>query len=124
MRSVLAAVRAGDHLTVEEIAASAHERIGSISTQAVYDVLAALVRIGLVRRIELAGSLARFETGSRTTTITSSAAAATPWSNVDCAVGHAPCLEASSAFGYAIDEAEIIYWGLCPACRIDSCCEC
>ena len=62
MRSVLAAVRAGDHLTVEEIAASAHKRIGSISTQAVYDVLAALVRIGLVRRIEPAGSPARFET--------------------------------------------------------------
>ncbi|MGZ6268635.1 MAG: Fur family transcriptional regulator [Solirubrobacteraceae bacterium] len=120
MRSVLAAVRAGDHLTVEEIAASAHKRIGSISTQAVYDVLAALVRIGLVRRIEPAGSLARFETRVQDNHHHIICRCCDAVVDVDCAVGHAPCLEASSAFGYAIDEAEIIYWGLCPACRIDS----
>jgi Fe2+ or Zn2+ uptake regulation protein len=118
--AVLAAVRAGDHLTVEEIAASAHKRIGSISTQAVYDVLAALVRIGLVRRIEPAGSPARFETRVQDNHHHVICRSCDAVVDVDCAVGHAPCLEPSSAFGYAIDEAEIIYWGLCPACRIDS----
>jgi Fur family ferric uptake transcriptional regulator len=115
--AVLAAVRAGDHLTVEEIAASAHKRIGSISMQAVYDVLAALVRVGLVRRIEPAGSPARFETRVKDNhhhIICRSCGAVV---DVDCAVGDAPCLEPSSASGYVIDEAEIIYWGLCPACR-------
>ncbi len=115
--AVLAAVRAGDHLTVEEIAASAHKRIGSISMQAVYDVLAALVRVGLVRRIEPAGSPARFETRVKDNhhhIICRSCGAVV---DVDCAVGEAPCLEPSSASGYVIDEAEIIYWGLCPICR-------
>jgi Fe2+ or Zn2+ uptake regulation protein len=118
--AVLAAVRAGDHLTVEEIAASAHTRIGSISTQAVYDVLAALVRIRLVRRIEPAGSPARFETRVQDNHHHVICRSCDAVVDVDCAVGHAPCLEPFSAFGYAIDEAEIIYWGLCPGCRIDS----
>lgn len=85
--------------------------------QAVYDVLAALVRVGLVRRIEPAGSPARFETRVKDNhhhIICRSCGAVV---DVDCAVGDAPCLEPSSASGYVIDEAEIIYWGLCPACR-------
>jgi Fur family ferric uptake transcriptional regulator len=118
--AVLAAVRAGDHLTVEEIAASAHKRIGSISTQAVYDVLAALVRIGLVRRIEPAGSPARFETRVQDNHHHIICRSCNTMVDVDCALGHAPCLEPSFTSGYAIDEAEINYWGLCPACRTDS----
>jgi len=118
--AVLAVVRAGDHLTVEEIAASAHKRIGSISTQAVYDVLAALVRTGLVRRIEPAGSPARFETRVQDNHHHIICRSCDAVVDVDCALGHAPCLEPSFTSGYAIDEAEINYWGLCPACRTDS----
>jgi Fur family transcriptional regulator, stress-responsive regulator len=115
--AVLAAVRAGDHLAADDVAAAARERIGSISTQATYDVLAALVRVGLVRRIEPAGSPARFETrvaDNHHHIICRCCGVAV---DVDCAVSQAPCLEPPDAAGFVIDEAEVIFWGLCPDCR-------
>jgi Fe2+ or Zn2+ uptake regulation protein len=115
--AVLATVREGGHLAVEEIALVARRRLGAISTQAVYDVLHALTRAGLVRRIEPAGSPVRFESRVGDNHHHLICRACGTVLDVDCAVGRAPCLEPSSASGYAIDEAEIIYWGVCPACR-------
>lgn len=117
--AVLAAVREGDHLAVEDIAVAVRRRLGTVSTQALYDVLRALSRAGLVRRIEPAGSPGRFEGrvgDNHHHLVCRSCGAVT---DVDCAVGHAPCLEPVSAAGYAVEEADVIYWGLCPACRGD-----
>lgn len=116
--AVLAAVREGDHLAVDDIAATARRRVGSVSTQAVYDVLHALTRVGLVRRIEPAGSPARFEgrvDDNHHHLVCRSCLAVT---DVDCAVGDSPCLVPSGRAGYAIDEADVTFWGLCPDCRI------
>jgi Fe2+ or Zn2+ uptake regulation protein len=118
--AVLAAVREGGHLTVEEIALLGRRRLGAVSTQAVYDVLHALTAAGLIRRIEPAGSPARFESRVGDNHHHLICRACGTMLDVDCAVGHAPCLEPSSASGYEIEEAEIIYWGLCPDCRPDS----
>jgi Fur family transcriptional regulator, stress-responsive regulator len=115
--AVLAAVRDGDHLAVEDIALAARGRIGSISTQATYDVLGALVRVGLVRRIEPAGSPARFETrvaDNHHHIICRRCGVAV---DVDCVVGAAPCLQPADPAGFVIDEAEVVFWGICASCR-------
>jgi len=115
--AVLATIREGGHLAVEETALLARRRLGAVSTQAVYDVLHALAGAGLVRRIEPPGSPVRFESRVGDNHHHLICRACDAVLDVDCAVGHAPCLEPSSASGYAIDEAEVIYWGLCPSCR-------
>ncbi|MHB1538855.1 MAG: Fur family transcriptional regulator [Solirubrobacteraceae bacterium] len=115
--AVLSAVRGGEHWTTEQIATRARAQLGSVSTQAVYDALAALTGAGLIRRIEPAGSAARFETRvgdnhhhlvCRRCGIVVDAA---------CAPGAAPCLAPSDAAGFLVDEAEVTFWGLCPRCR-------
>ena len=105
------------HLDVDQIAARVRERLDTVSTQAVYDVLSALSRAGLARRIEPAGSPARYESrvGDNHHHVVCRSCGAI--ADVDCAVGDAPCLTAANAAGYAIDEAEVIYWGQCPQCR-------
>jgi len=115
--AVLQAVTAGRHQDADEIAAAARERLGSLSTQTVYDNLHALVQGGLVRRIEPAGHPARFEVrvGDNHHHVVCRSCGATE--DVDCAVGHAPCLQPSQSHGFAIDEAEVVYWGLCPQCQ-------
>lgn len=114
--ALLETVRAGDHLDVESIASGVRERVGHISLQAVYEALHALAAAGLVRRIEPAGSAARYEgrVGDNHHHIVCRTCGAV--ADVDCAVGHAPCLHASNDHGFTIDEAEVIYWGLCPNC--------
>ncbi|MEU6194737.1 MULTISPECIES: Fur family transcriptional regulator [Streptomyces] len=114
--ALLETVRHGDHLDVEAIASGVRERVGHISLQAVYDALHALTTAGLIRRIEPAGSPARFEgrVGDNHHHVLCRSCGAV--ADVDCAVGDAPCLTASEDHGFAIDEAEVIYWGLCPAC--------
>ena len=114
--ALLVAIREGDHLGVEAIAAGVRERVGHISLQAVYDALDALTAAGLIRRIEPAGSPARFEgrIGDNHHHVICRACGAV--ADVDCAVGEAPCLTASDDHGFEIDEAEVIYWGLCPDC--------
>jgi Fur family transcriptional regulator, stress-responsive regulator len=114
--ALLETVRDGDHLDVEAIASGVRERIGHVSLQAVYDALHALTAAGLVRRIELADSPARFErrVGDNHHHIVCRSCGAV--ADVDCAVGDAPCLTASDDHGFSIDEAEVIYWGLCPGC--------
>jgi Fe2+ or Zn2+ uptake regulation protein len=117
--AVMDAVRTGDHLAVDDIAVAARRRLGSVSTQAVYDVLRVLSDAGLVRRIEPAGSPARFEArvgDNHHHVVCRSCGAVT---DVDCVVGHAPCLEPAFAAGYDVDEAEVVFWGVCPDCRIE-----
>jgi len=114
--ALLETVRDGDHLGVEAITSGIRERIGHVSLQAVYDALHALTDAGLVRRIEPAGSPARFEgrvSDNHHHVVCRSCGAV---ADVDCAVGEAPCLTASDDHGFAIDEAQVIYWGLCPGC--------
>jgi len=114
--ALLETVRDGDHLGVEAIASGVRDRIGHISLQAVYDALDALTAAGLVCRIEPAGSPARFEgrVGDNHHHVVCRSCGAV--ADVDCAVGEAPCLTASDDRGYSIDEAQVIYWGLCPGC--------
>jgi Fe2+ or Zn2+ uptake regulation protein len=114
--ALLEIVRAGDHLGVEAIASGVRDRIGHISLQAVYDALHALTGAGLLRRIEPAGGQPRFErrVGDNHHHIVCRSCGAV--ADVDCAVGEAPCLTPSDERGFSIDEAEVIYWGLCPDC--------
>ena len=114
--ALLETVRGGDHLGVESIAAGVRERIGHISLQAVYDALHALTAAGLVRRIEPAGTPPRFEGRVRDNHHHIVCRSCGVVADVDCAVGEAPCLTASDDHGFSIDEAEVIYWGLCPDC--------
>ncbi|MEV4114870.1 Fur family transcriptional regulator [Nonomuraea sp. NPDC049695] len=114
--ALLETVRDGDHLDVEAIASGVRERVGHVSLQAVYEALHALTAAGLVRRIEPSGSPARFEgrVGDNHHHVVCRSCGVV--ADVDCAVGHAPCLTASDDHGFTIDEAEVIYWGLCPEC--------
>jgi Fur family ferric uptake transcriptional regulator len=114
--ALLEVVRDGDHLGVEAIAAGVRGRIGHISLQAVYDALHALTAAGLVRRIEPAGTPPRFEARVRDNHHHIVCRSCGVVADVDCAVGEAPCLTASDDHGFSIDEAEVIYWGLCPDC--------
>jgi Fe2+ or Zn2+ uptake regulation protein len=114
--ALLDTVREGDHLGVEAITAGVRDRVGHVSLQAVYEALHALTAAGLVRRIEPAGSPALFErrVGDNHHHIVCRSCGVV--ADVDCAVGEAPCLTASDDHGFSIDEAEVIYWGLCPDC--------
>ncbi|GAB2762359.1 Fur family transcriptional regulator [Streptomyces bullii] len=118
--ALLETVRAGDHLGVEAIASGVRDRVGHISLQAVYEALHALAAAGLIRRIEPPGSPARFEgrVGDNHHHLVCRSCGVV--ADVDCAVGEAPCLTASDARGFSIDEAEVIYWGLCPDCSTAS----
>jgi Fur family transcriptional regulator, stress-responsive regulator len=116
--ALLEIVRGGDHLGAEAIAMQARSRLGHISLQAVYDALYALSETGLIRRIEPAGSPVRFEgrvSDNHHHVVCRSCGVV---ADVDCAVGEAPCLIASDDHGFSIEEAEVVYWGLCPACSI------
>ncbi|MEO3874042.1 Fur family transcriptional regulator [Nonomuraea sp. B12E4] len=114
--ALLETVRDGDHLGVDALTAGVRDRVGHISLQAVYEALHALTAAGLVRRIEPAGSPARFEgrVGDNHHHIVCRSCGAV--ADVDCAVGEVPCLTASDTHGFSIEEAEVIYWGLCPDC--------
>ena len=114
--ALLEAVRDGDHLGAEALASGVRDRIGHVSVQAVYDALHALTAAGLLRRIEPAGSPPRFErrVGDNHHHVVCRSCGVV--ADVDCAVGAAPCLTASDDHGFAIDEAQVIYWGLCPGC--------
>jgi Fur family transcriptional regulator, stress-responsive regulator len=114
--ALLQTVRAGDHLGVEAIAAGVRDRVGLVSLQAVYDALSALSQAGLVRRIEPAGSPARYEGRLRDNHHHAVCRSCGSVADVDCAVGQAPCLTPSDDHGFSIDEAEVTYWGLCPRC--------
>ncbi|WP_033441997.1 Fur family transcriptional regulator [Saccharothrix sp. NRRL B-16314] len=105
------------HATADSVAEGVRARLGSVSTQAVYDVLNACARTGLLRRIEPAGHPARYETrtGDNHHHLVCRVCGRTE--DVDCVHGAAPCLEPSAAAGFAVDEAEVLFWGRCPDCR-------
>jgi Fur family ferric uptake transcriptional regulator len=114
--ALLETVRGGDHLDAEAIAAGVRDRVGHVSLQAVYEALHALAAAGLIRRIEPAGSPTRYEgrvMDNHHHLVCRSCGAV---ADVDCATGEAPCLTASDDHGFSIDEAEVVYWGLCPDC--------
>ena len=118
--AVLAEMADGKHVTADQVALAVRGRLGTISTQAVYDVLGALTRAGLLRRIEPAGSPARYETrvGDNHHHVVCRSCGAI--ADVDCVVGEPPCLSPASAGGFVIDEAEVTFWGLCPECQTTS----
>jgi Fe2+ or Zn2+ uptake regulation protein len=107
----------GQHRDAEAIAAAARIRIGALSTQAVYDNLHMLEDAGLIRRIQPAGHPARYEArvGDNHHHVVCRSCGLT--ADVDCAVGAAPCLEPSNDHGFVVQEAEVIFWGLCPQCQ-------
>jgi Fur family ferric uptake transcriptional regulator len=119
-RAVLAAVHDHPHADTETLMAATRARLGSVSHQAVYDVLRALTDAGLVRRFQPAGSVARYEARVGDNHHHLVCRSCGRVSDVDCAVGETPCLTASDAAGFVIDEAEVVYWGLCPACQSPS----
>jgi len=107
----------GKHQDAEFIVAAARERLGSLSRQAVYDNLNALVAAGILRRIEPAGRPALYETqtGDNHHHLICRKCHATV--DIDCAVGSKPCLQPHQDHGFVIDEAEVVYWGICPSCQ-------
>jgi Fe2+ or Zn2+ uptake regulation protein len=115
--AVLRAVCAQPHVTADAVAENVRTELGLISLQAVYDVLNVLVDVGLVRRIQPAGSPARFEARVSDNHHHVICRSCGRTADVDCAVGSAPCLNAIDDLGYVIDEAEVIYWGRCPQCQ-------
>lgn len=114
------AVASRPHVTAEIIADIVRADIGAISRQAVYDALGMLVEKGLIRRIQPAGSAALFENrvGDNHHHLICRSCGKTV--DVDCAVGETPCLSAADDSGFRVDEAEVIYWGVCPDCLADA----
>ncbi|MFG1796434.1 Fur family transcriptional regulator [Nocardia sp. NPDC049149] len=114
--AVLSAVHHHPHSDTDSILGLVRETLGAVSHQAVYDVLRALTAANLLRRIQPMGTVARYETrvgDNHHHLVCRSCGVIT---DVDCAVGAAPCLTASDDSGFVLDEAEVIYWGQCPAC--------
>ena len=115
--AVLSELDAHPHSGVTELAEAVRSRIGSTSLQAVYDTLSALHGSGLIRRVEPAGQPPRYEIqhGDNHHHLMCRSCAA--MFDVACSVGHSPCLSPSDARGFVVDEAEVIYWGLCAQCN-------
>jgi Fe2+ or Zn2+ uptake regulation protein len=118
--AVLRAVGDRSHSTADDIDKVVRAEIGAISRQAVYDALAVLTEKGLLRRIQPAGSPARYENRVGDNHHHIVCRACGRMGDVDCAVGHTPCLTAADDLGYEVDEAEVIYWGRCPECVAES----
>ena len=114
--AVLRALHDHPHVDTEAVIALARAELGSVSHQAVYDVLRALTDAGLVRRIQPSGAVARYEARVGDNHHHVVCRTCGDIQDVDCAVGDAPCLTASDDAGFSIDEAEVVYWGRCPAC--------
>jgi Fur family ferric uptake transcriptional regulator len=118
--AVLTAVHERPHADTDAIISAVRTELATVSHQAVYDVLRALTDAGLVRRIQPAGSVARYEArvGDNHHHVVCRSCGAI--ADVDCAVSETPCLTASDDNGYVIDEAEVVYWGHCPTCATAS----
>lgn len=114
--AVLEAVHQHPHADTDGLIGAVRTQLGEVSHQAVYDVLKALHHAGLVRRIQPMGSVARYEARVGDNHHHLVCRTCGEVADVDCAIGEAPCLTADDDHGYVIDEAEVIYWGVCPAC--------
>ncbi len=117
--AVLAVLRDHPHVDTEKVIELVRVDHPTVSHQTVYDVLRALTDAGLVRRIQPAGATARYESrvGDNHHHVVCRSCGAI--ADVDCAVGHTPCLTASDDHGFMVDEAEVVYWGTCPACAAE-----
>jgi Fe2+ or Zn2+ uptake regulation protein len=118
--AVLSVLHDHPHIDTDAVIGHVRTRFGAVSHQAVYDVLRALTDAGLVRRIQPSGATARYEArvgDNHHHVVCRTCGAIT---DVDCAVGHAPCLTASESHGFVVDEAEVVYWGTCPDCSTAS----
>ena len=115
--AVLRAASAAPHATADVVAEQVRRELGSISIQSVYDALTILTEKGLLRRLQPAGSPARYEArvGDNHHHLVCRSCGAV--ADVDCAVGAAPCLSPSDAAGFVVDEAEVVFWGLCSNCQ-------
>lgn len=118
--AVMRAVSGRPHATADALAEDVRAELGTVSRQAVYNVLAVLAENGLIRRIQPAGSPALYEdrVGDNHHHLICRSCGKTV--DVDCAVGERPCLTASETSGFEIDEAEVVYWGTCPDCQSKS----
>lgn len=116
--AVLDVVDGSPHIAAENVAVRVRDRLGAVSTQTVYDALRVCTGAGLMRRIEPAGSPARYErrTGDNHHHLVCRHCGRIE--DVDCTVGAAPCLHAEQDHGFAIDEAEVVFWGSCPECQV------
>jgi Fe2+ or Zn2+ uptake regulation protein len=117
--AVLAAVHEHPHVDTDAVINQVRADVGTVSHQAVYDVLRALTDVGLLRRIQPAGMAARYESRVGDNHHHVVCRSCGTIADVDCAVGHTPCLTASDDRGFVVDEAEVVYWGTCPACSAD-----
>jgi Fur family transcriptional regulator, stress-responsive regulator len=117
--AVLSAVHDHPHADTDSIIGVVRNSVGDVSKQAVYDVLRALTDAGLLRRFQPMGSVVRYEArvGDNHHHVVCRSCGAI--ADVDCAVSEAPCLTATDDAGYAIDEAEVVYWGRCPECAAE-----
>lgn len=115
--AVLRAVSTQPHGTADDVAEVVRDEIGTISRQAVYDALGILAEKGIIRRIQPAGSSARYEDRVGDNHHHLICRICGRMVDVECAVGAAPCLTAADGSGYEIDEAEVVYWGRCPDCQ-------
>jgi Fur family ferric uptake transcriptional regulator len=115
--AVVESLAFGEHLDVEAITIRTRAAIGSVSHQAVYDVLAALTGAGLLRRIEPAGAPSLFEIRVADNHHHLVCRGCRAVADVDCAVGSAPCLTPAAGQGFVLDEAEVTWWGLCRSCQ-------
>ena len=118
--AVLRAVAGRPHLTADDLVELVRADLGTVSRRGVYDAVGVLADMGLLRRIQPAGSAARYEDRVGDNHHHLICRSCGRMVDVDCAVGAAPCLEAADRAGYQIDEAEVIYWGRCPTCQHDA----
>jgi len=117
--AVLAALRDHPHVDTDTVIALVRAEHPAISHQTVYDVLRASTETGLIRRIQPAGATARYESRVRDNHPHVVCRSCGAIADVECAVGHAPCLTASDDHGFVVDEAEVVYWGTCPDCATE-----
>lgn len=115
--ALLRAVSAHPHATADDLASEVRSAIGAVSRQAVYDSLGVLADKGLIRRIQPAGSAARYEDRVADNHHHLICRVCGVTFDIDCAVGEVPCLTADDDHGFEIDEAEVVYWGRCASCR-------
>jgi Fur family transcriptional regulator, stress-responsive regulator len=114
--AVLDAVQAHPHADTDSLFGAVRAELPEVSRQAVYDVLAALTAAGLIRRIQPSGSVARYETRVGDNHHHVVCRTCGTIADIDCALGETPCLTPAEDLGFVLDEAEVIYWGRCPAC--------
>lgn len=115
--AIMRALSVRPHATADDLADDVRAVIGTISRQAVYDSLGVLVDKNLIRRIQPAGSAARYEDRVGDNHHHLICRSCGSMFDIDCAVGSVPCLTADDDHGFEIDEAEVVYWGRCPTCR-------